>query len=568
VSANKAALDRPDILRLVNPVLDAHKDDDTFLAERDDFDGIDARDFSNLTTSADDCPGKKKCPFGDTCFAERAKAFAKEADIVVVNHALLLTHLRIYKATDGLVRLLGDFDTVIFDEAHEIEEYATSAWQIDLRERSIINFVADVKNWAEKVGTKENANAKRLADSTGPATSAIQKLWQVLPEGRLLLSDIATIGNSIIDVYEALVNVSTLIRDTNLDSVPEADRKARKGNQEKLEKRAGNLIAALSGLIARPEDFNDLVRWVDTEALGRRGVTNKVLHSAPVNVAPLLRESLFGQGRTCFACDGEGYGCKSCLGSGHEQDITCILVSATLSVARKFEYVAGRLGVDAYDGLDVGTPFDYQLQSRLYIPSHLPEPTQANREAHASLAINEIKELVKASDGRALLLFTSNSAMKRAYDALSGEIEHTCLVQGSDSNKVLAAKFMEDVHSVLFATRSFFTGVDFQGEACSLVVIDKLVFDVPTDPIFAARCEAVERAGGKSFFDYSIPKMALTLKQGHGRLIRSISDRGIVAILDPRVETKGYGKTVLSSLPDSPVINTLAEVHAFFDSTR
>lgn len=567
VAGEKTALDNPPLLQIVNRTLKANENDATFLAEQDDFDGIDARDWRTLTTSADDCPGKAKCPFGETCYAERAKDFARAAQVVVVNHALLLTHLRIAEKTNGKVRILGDFDSVIFDEAHEIEEYATSAWQIDLRERGLTNFADDVRNFAYKVGTGPDfPSCDRLIALNGPLTHAVTSLWAALPEGRLLKSDVADMGEPIIHLYEQLVDCYSLLNDVDTSKVAEADRKARKGNQEKLIRRCDNLVEAISGLIARPEEFDQRVRWVDTETFGRRGVTNKVLHSAPIDVAPLLRRNLFEQNRPCMSCDGIE-GCKTCAFTRHEPNYTCLLVSATLSVGRKFDYIAGRLGVDSYDGLDVGTPFDYPRQARLYIPSHLPAPTPANRAAWSSMAINEMRTLVRASNGRALLLFTSVAQMRTAYDALSGEIEHTCLMQGQGANKDLAATFMSDVHSVLFATKSFFTGVDFQGEACSLVVIDKLVFDVPTDPIFAARCEAVDRAGGKAFFDYSIPKMALTLKQGFGRLIRHRNDRGIVAILDPRVETKGYGKTVLASLPDCPVIHTMDEVTGFFAAT-
>lgn len=562
VAGEKTALDNPPLLQIVNRTLDAQKDNETFLAEHDDFDGIEQRDWRTLTTSADDCPGRRKCPFGETCFSERAKAFAKDAQVVVVNHALLLTHLRIAEKTNGKVRILGDFDAVIFDEAHEIEEYATSAWQIDLRERGLINFASDVRSFAFKVGT-DNPTVDRLSKLDGPITAAVQALWAALPEGRLLKSDVAEMGEPIINLYEQLVDCYSLLKEVDLSKVAAEDQKSRKGNHEKLIRRCDNLIEAISGLIARPEEFDQRVRWVDTETFGRRGVTNKVLHSAPIDVAPILRRNLFEQNRPCMSCDGIE-GCKTCNFTRHEPNYTCLLVSATLSVANKFDYIAGRLGVDSYDGIDVGTPFDYPVQSRLYVPTHLPEPTQANKAAWSSMAINEMKTLLKASNGRALLLFTSVSQMRAAYDAISPGADHRCLMQGQGANKDLAATFMEDVHSILFATKSFFTGVDFQGEACSLVVIDKLVFDVPTDPIFAARCEAVDRAGGKSFFDYSIPKMALTLKQGFGRLIRHRNDSGVVAILDPRVETKGYGKTVLASLPNCPVIHTMDDVTQFF----
>jgi ATP-dependent DNA helicase DinG len=561
VAGEKAALDNPDLMKGVYAKLNAEKANFNFLAEKDDFDNIDPRDWSTLTTSTDDCPGRKKCPFGETCYAERAKDYAKAAQVVVVNHALLLTDLRIREATQHSVKILGDYDAVIFDEAHEIEEYATSCWQIDLKERKLTNLSADVKNFAERVGTKDNETAARLSRATAPFTAATQALWRKLPVGRLLNSDIADMKDEIMNVFTTITDVASLLADIDLSQA--TDRKAREGNHLKLTKRIENISDAVAGLVFGA-DTNDSVAWVDVETF--RNVAVKTLHSAPINVAPLLSSNLFAQNRPCPACDGAR--CRTCHQTGLLPNIISILVSATLSVNRKFDFISNRLGVGSYDGLDVGTPFDYTTQARLYVPKHLPEPTQANMSRWSSLAINEINELVTASDGRALLLFTSTKQMKLAYDALAGVLPYTCLVQGVGSNKDLAAKFMDDTHSVLFATRSFFTGVDFQGSACSLVVIDRLVFDVPTDPIFAARCEAVERAGGKSFFDYSVPKMSLTLKQGFGRLIRHRDDWGVVAILDSRVITKGYGKTVLNSLPDAPVLTELSEVKDFFESGR
>jgi ATP-dependent DNA helicase DinG len=180
------------------------------------------------------------------------------------------------------------------------------------------------------------------------------------------------------------------------------------------------------------------------------------------------------------------------------------------------------------------------------------------------MSIAEIGDLINASDGRALVLFTSTKQMKAAYDHLSPRLPYTCLVQGNGTNKELARIFTEDEHSVLFATRSFFTGVDFQSSTCSLVVIDKLPFAVPTDPIVEARCELIEKRGGNTFSDYTVPMMTLVLQQGFGRLIRHSQDRGVVAILDRRLTTKGYGRKIVSSLPDAPLVTTIEEVQKFF----
>jgi hypothetical protein len=208
----------------------------------------------------------------------------------------------------------------------------------------------------------------------------------------------------------------------------------------------------------------------------------------------------------------------------------------------------------------------FTTQARLYVPRHIPAPDANGRAAWNAMSVNEIKELVLASKGRALVLFTSIAQMKTAYDILVRTVPYTVLMQGHGglSNKELAARFKEEEDSVLLGTKSFFTGVDLAGDTCSLVIIDKLPFPVPTEPLVSAQTDLIEERGGNSFADFTIPEMVLPLQQGFGRLIRTKRDKGVVAILDPRLVTKGYGKRIIRSLPNSPVVSSLDDVKAFF----
>jgi len=305
-----------------------------------------------------------------------------------------------------------------------------------------------------------------------------------------------------------------------------------------LRKRTRNLGDEFITIISTPS--TELVKWVENDRM-KNGDDRLLIKTTPVDVGKYLRQSLF------------------------QQDVTAILVSATMSIAGTFEYIAGRLGIDDYDGIDVGTPFDFASQALLYVPKHLPEPTPSNRQAWASMMTAEIASLVKASRGRALLLFTSFAQMRDTYSAIADRIDYPTMMQGQLPNAVLAERFRDEEDSVLFATRSFFTGANFLGSTCSLVVIDKLPFPIPTDPVVEARCEALQAVGKHPFMHYSVPVMTLPLKQGLGRLIRHRSERGVMAILDPRLITKGYGSQILKSLPSATLTHDLDDVQRFFD---
>jgi ATP-dependent DNA helicase DinG len=537
-------------------------------------------EWARVAADTDDCQvfdckqqAKQAMEAGDEngilCFAEKARRRARAAQIVVVNHSLYLTDLRVKELTDGFATMIGEHDVVVFDEAHEIEEYAGNVLGNEFKESGIRGLCTEVNNFAHRVVPNHE---DKLTRATAEVLIALDRLWRVLEPGRIRTATLLEHEAEWVNLTNALGALPTMLMSADmLDQVPSKDLDAARKRRQRLYRRADNASRRFRDIVTA--DFDDLVRWVEEETW--KGQKRLTLKSAPVTVAPYLRANLFDPPptRPCGRCGGsgsrtDGEACGTCRGAGQvETDpVTAILTSATLAVNGSMSYIAGRLGIDHYDSLDVGSPFDFFNQSLLYVPKHLPEPTPANRAAWSSMMVAEIADLVRASEGRALLLFTSNREMRNAHDALKDRLPYTCLVQGSAPNKVLAEQFLADTHSILFATRSFMTGFDAQGDTCSLVVIDKLPFPVPTEPLVEARCDAIKRAGGSDFKEFTIPVMSLVLKQAFGRLIRHRNDQGVVAILDPRLKTKGYGKTIMGSLPPAREVLTIGEVTDFFEA--
>lgn len=492
-----------------------------------------------LTMSSQECPGKKDCKYGQSCFFELAKAKAQEAHIVVTNVSMLMMDLVLRRQTDSGVQLLGEYDAVLIDEAHELPEYATKALSTEVRENGIIRLCDEVQTFGQQVG----ADFTKQTDAIRLATT---ELWMGLDEAKdgdnpvqIQPEWIAERGDIFVNMIEALASLETAMAAFRITGDEKASLK-----KARLRKRLGNYVLSLHEFATS----DSLVRWIEIETRkGKKGTQkNLLMKASPLDIAPFMR-------------------------SVWEQT-PAVLVSATLAVGSDFGYIRDTLGLPQPRLVDVGTPFDYQAQSLLFVPEKgAPEPSGRTREQWQSYAIAMTGELVSASGGGALLLYTSRTAMQNAYQMLAPSLNRqgiATMMQGDAPNKDLAQRFKADENSVLFALKSFFTGVDFPGDTLRLVVIDKLPFAVPTDILVAARTKALDERYGpwQGFNRLAVPTMALTLIQGFGRLIRTHADHGTVAILDSRLNTKGYGKKILGALPPAPQTGSLDEVKRFYSA--
>jgi ATP-dependent DNA helicase DinG len=444
--------------------------------------------------------GGRRCPFVSACFAEAARERAAEADLVIVNHALYFAHV----ASGGGV--LPEHDAVVFDEGHRLEESA-AAWL---------------------GGRVSRAGLKRLSLDIERACRASQRPYparqadRVERSGDRLLRAVAPSAGRRrlreVPPEPALVLVDALgdLADALL------------GNGEELDALARRALGAAGEVEACLEvDSHERVVWSEPDAVAW----------APVDVSGELAERLWDDGPTA------------------------ILVSATLTTGEDAGFVRRRLGLAHAREAVVGSPYDFPEQALLYVPRAMPDPRSDGFTARAG---DEIVSLLALSEGRALVLTSSYRALDAYRERVRERVPYDVLVQGEAPRERLLERFRDEVGSVLIATSTFWQGVDVPGESLSLLVIDKLPFSAPGDPLHEARCEAVERAGGDWFRDYALPTAMLQLRQGFGRLIRGHADRGVVAILDPRLRTRPYGRAFLGALPRCPIAEDPAAVAAFF----
>lgn len=491
--------------------------------------------WQRLTSTADQCRGRD-CPDYDRCFLFQAREQAANADIIVVNHHLFFADAAVRERTD--MRLLPEAEALVFDEGHHLEETASAFFTLHVSNRSLEAIVSDItEQFLGQQVELDVAGAVRahqdledtLAFLDTQATAFFDQIRTALAEAAPPRALNARPASLLDDADEQRSELGPLIdvKGEEIFAHHQQFQEALTAVQQAI--RTGDYGDAGTRFKERFELFGSDLRSIVESKLdayihlvsARRSMV--ALEAVPLDVRPIFWRHVFGhRGAT-------------------------IITSATLATDGNFRFLRARLGApsDAIE-LSLESPFDYIKQSVLYIPKHLPAP---NDPQFVERIVPTIEQLVNITQGRAFILFTSYRNMRLAHQALAKRLRWKVLMQGEMSRGRLLDEFRRNRHSVLFATASFWEGVDVPGDALSLVIIDKLPFSNPNDPLNSARARHVESTGGNAFRDYSVPQAIIQLKQGFGRLIRSKEDVGIVAILDDRVLSKSYGKRFVESLP-------------------
>jgi ATP-dependent DNA helicase DinG len=479
---------------------------ETVTGDRDELDpGVDDTAWRQVSMPARECVGASRCPFGVDCFAEASRVRAREADLVVTNHSLL--------AVDMLAgrHIIPEHRLLVVDEAHELADRVSSAAQAELSPDLVERAARRARSYVDSdTGEVLAEVADQLAVGLADA-----------PPGRITGGLPPALGEALTLLDAACRKSLTQIGDIKMDDSDPVRKQQAKAVLSDMSKTAQRLIALAE------ED----VAWVERDDRGRRAVV-----VAPLSVAGTLKTHLYNER-------------------------TVVATSATLALGGQFDAVARSLGLVqqglvqqgetepelSWRALDVGSPFDYAKQGILYVAAHLPRPVASGL---SDAAADELVALVEALGGRTLGLFSSRRAAERAAEILRTRTKLTILLQGDEALPLLVRRFRGDRNSCLLGVMSLWQGVDVPGDACQLVVIDRLPFPRPDEPLAAARSAAIDAAGGSGFASVSVPIAAVRLAQGVGRLIRSRTDRGVVAVLDSRLETaRGYGAFLRKSLP-------------------
>lgn len=488
-------------------------------------------DWGEVCCNGDTCKGAE-CPYNsaDRCFYYKRRREAAAADIVIVNHALFFADLglRMVNPREGI---LPDYGSVIFDEAHHLEDVATDAFGVEFsnyRVPMLLNRIKKRRDIAISSGELQfiesvNNSLFDAFNRMGKSEFFFDEVYE--SEGKTRIEETAS---ELLVVLDGL-NTQLVAQDTE-------------GNQE-LKDRLDGYRRMLARTRSELSDLffgkqPDYFRWAEKPS-GSKFV-NCYLHFTPINVAELFKSALW------------------------DSTDSIICTSATLSNSGTFCYIKGRLGVAEGNELILGSPFDFMSQSMLYVPDDLEFPSSS--EEYADSLAERIREILLATNGRAFMLFTSYRMMHAALDRLVNTVPFRLLVQGDMSNERLIKEFREDENACLMGVHSFWEGVDVKGERLSCVIIDKLPFAVPDTPTNKARCERIEAEGGNWFAEYAVPQAQIRLKQGFGRLIRTKTDYGVVAILDTRIHRKFYGKDFLRYLPRCKGTKNVSKIRSFLDA--
>ncbi len=478
--------------------------------------------WNALDARSEICTGTQ-CAHFERCFVTRMRRRAFEADLVVVNHALFFTNLAL--ETDEIGRILPEFAVLVFDEAHEVEDVAAGSFGVRLSSYQFKELERDL--------LQAFARAPSLARALGGLRRAADAFFDGFPAtpGRYSLNFFRDPGGEEVDLrdrllpaYQDLAQALSWVR-SELEASSD-DPPAR----EPLLRRTGLLRASLDEVFVSNEP--DQVYWFE-----RRRRQGLFLSVNPIAVGPTLREKLFSRADTT------------------------VLTSATLTAGGDFGFLRQRLGVPEPVELILPGEFDYRRQAILYVPSRAPEP---GRPGHLEASLESIRQILEITEGHAFVLFTSFQQMTRVFQALAFDSPYRLVRQGQMPRNQLLEEFRSTPAAVLCATSSFWQGVDVKGDALRAVIIDKLPFQVPSEPMVAARVHRLEQEGSNAFYEYMVPNAVITLKQGLGRLIRSRDDRGILAVLDVRLRRRAYGRHFLGSLPNCRLTDNMTVLRNFF----
>jgi len=473
--------------------------------------------WPRVTSTTENCLGLE-CEHYQECYVVKARRHAMEADVVVINHHLLFADMVLKE--EGFGELLPGADAFVIDEAHQLPEVASVFFGTTLSSHQLRDLARDIR--LEHL--REAGDMQDLPDAAGQLEGQVHRVRLALGQRdrRAAWSEVSAsseLQTVLEDLQQSLQQLSEWL----------AMAAERGKGLESCRQRAVLLRDRLA--LLQQHASGEYIHWFETFRTSFR------LNLTPLNVAPVFRE------------------CLETLSSAW------IFTSATLAVGDSFSHFAAQLGLEDADTLKLDSPFDYQRNALLYLPENMPQP---NQPGYVEAVVACARPVLEASGGRAFILFTSHSALRTAAKLLADDCDYPLLVQGDAPRRELLEQFRAAGNAVLLGTSSFWEGVDVRGETLSCVIIDKLPFGSPGDPVLQARIEALREQGANPFMEYQLPRAVITLKQGIGRLIRDQADRGVLVLCDPRLLEKSYGRIFLNSLPAMPRTRDVDDVHEFF----